>query len=198
MKTILATLALITTMATSAMAADFDNNTYGVTVTSGALDFALDANEDGLTDFEVGATGLAYTVGAVDANVRGALSYNLDTDTIGVRGEYNVNWAAATNTTVYGTAAVEYATVNTDLKDGDFFFDPSVGVSYAFADGVSVFGEVGYTWNASDDWSRAGGYVEVGVPFTVVDNVTVTPSLVRGFDTGSDETNFNLSVGLKF
>jgi opacity protein-like surface antigen len=198
MKTILATLALITTMATSAMAADFDNNTYGVTVTSGALDFALDANEDGLTDFEVGATGLAYTVGAVDANVRGALSYNLDTDTIGVRGEYNVDWSTATNTTVYGTAAVEYATVNTDLKDGDFFFDPSVGASYAFSDGVSVFGEVGYTWNASDDWSRAGGYVEVGVPFTVVDNVTVTPSLVRGFDTGSDETNFNLSVGLKF
>ena len=198
MKTILMTVALVAAMGSTAMAGDFDNNTFGVSVTSGALDFAVDASEDGMTDFEVGATVFNYTVGAVDANVRTALSYNLDTDTIGVRGEYNVDWAAATATTVYGTVAVEYATIETDLGNGDFFVDPSIGVAYAFNDRVSVFGEVGYTWNASDDWSRQGGYVEVGVPFAVVNNVTVTPSLVRGIDDGVEETNLNLSVALSF
>lgn len=200
--TILSIIAALSVTATAAVADDFDNNTYGINVTSGAMDFAIDGNEDGITELETGLTSFGYTAGAYEGEVRTALTYNLDDDTIGVRGEYNAAYDLFTAVTVYGTAAVDYTTLETDLGDGDFFFDPSAGVSYTINDTVSVFGEVGYTWALTDDHVGAdftdSGYVEAGVPFAITSTVTVTPSMVREFDTADDETNLNLDVTLNF
>lgn len=200
--TILAMIAALGLTASAASAENFDNNTYGVNVTSGAMDFGIDANDDGVTDFETGITGFGYTVGDFEGEVRAALTYDLDADTVGVRGEYNAGYDFGRSFTAYGTAAVEYVTLDNDLGNGDFLFDPSMGVSYAVSNSVSVFGEVGYTWDITDDHVAAGfedsGYVEAGVPFAINSTVTVTPSLVRKFDTADDETNLNLDVTLNF
>jgi len=198
MKTTIATIALMFGTATSAMANDFDNATFGLTVNSGMMDFTVDANQNALTDFEVGVTGLVHSLGSADAEVRAALNYNLDADTIGLRGEYNLAMAVADQTVAYGTVGLEYTTANNNLSNGDFSFDPSVGVTYTLNDQISVFGEVGYTWNISNDWSRTGGYLEVGVPVTVASKVTLTPSLVRTFDDGLESTNAKLSLNLTF
>lgn len=198
MKTFLTTVAIATALSTAAIAGDFDNTTFGVDATSGALDLSVDGTEDGLTAFAVGATGFAHEVAGIDASVRGELAYDFGSDAIGVRGEYNVVTAVAPNMTVYGSAAIQYATLNTDLSDGDFYFDPSAGVTYAFNEMVSVFGEVGYAWNMSSDWDRVGGYVEVGMPLNVTNSVAVIPSLVRGFDDGVEETNASLRVAVSF
>ena len=200
--TILSLVAAFGITATAAVADDFDNNTYGINITSGVMDFAIDGNEDGITDLETGLTGFGYTAGAYEGEVRTALAYNLDDDTIGIRGEYNAAYDLSTDLSVYGTAAVDYTTLETDLGNGDFFFDPSAGVSYTVNNTVSVFGEVGYTWDLTDDHVGAGftdsGYVEAGVPLAINSTVTVTPSIVREFDTADDETNFNLDVTLNF
>lgn len=200
--TILAMIAALGLTAGTVSADNFDNNTYGVNVTSGVLDFGIDANDDGVTDIETGITGFGYTVGDFEGELRAALTYDLDADTIGVRGEYNAGYDLGSNLQAYGTAAVEYVTLDNDLGNGDFFFDPSVGVSYTFSNTVSVFGEVGYTWDLTNDNVGAGfedsGYVEVGMPIALNSTVTVTPSLVRGFDTTDDETNVNLDVTLNF
>jgi hypothetical protein len=198
MKTTITTIALMFGTATSAMANDFDNATFGLTVNSGMMDFTVDANQNALTDFEVGVTGLAHSLGSADAEVRAALNYNLDADTIGLRGEYNLAIAVADQTVAYGTVGLEYSTANNNLSSGDFSFDPSVGVTYTLNDQISVFGEVGYTWNISNDWSRTSGYLEVGVPVTVASKVTLTPSLVRSFDDGLESTNAKLSLNLTF
>ena len=198
MKTFLTAAALTLGMATVAMAGDFDNNTFGVEVTSGVLDFSVDASENGMTDFAVGATGFAHKLGTFDASVRGELSYNFDADTIGVRGEYNLVTALEQNLTLYGSAAVEYVTAETDLADGDFYFDPSAGVAYAFDDKLSVFAEVGYTWDMSNDFNGLGGYLEVGMPYNLTDNFTVTPSIVQGFDDGVEEMNLRLVASVSF
>lgn len=200
MKRFLATTAAVLTLsATTAMAGDFDNTVFGVDVTSGALDFSLDANEKGLTDFAVGATGFAHkSFGGFDASVRGELNYNFDADTIGIRAEYNVIRDVAANVAVYGSAAVEYVTANTDLGDGDFYLDPSIGVLYEINPKVSVFGELGYTWDMSNDFRAVGGYVELGLPVQVTETVAVVPSLVRTIDTGADETNLSLRVAVSF
>ncbi len=198
MKTFLMTSAFVAAMTTASFAGDFDTTVLSTSLTSGTMDFSVDATEDGATDFAVGVTAFSYTAGGFDASARGELNYNLDADTIGVRGEYNVARATASNATVYGSAAIEYVTTETDLTDGDFFLDPSVGVTYAFTDAVSVFGEVGYTWNMSSDWNRLGGYVEVGLPVNVTNSATVTPSLVRGIDDGVEETNAQLAVAFAF
>lgn len=198
MKTFLTASAFVAAMSTAAFAGNFDTTLLGVDATSGALDFSVDATEDGMTAFAVGATGFAHQVAGFDASVRGELAYGFDADAIGVRGEYNVVRATAQNMTVYGSAAVQYVTLNTDLSDGDFYFDPSVGVTYAFNDTVSMFGEVGYAWNMSNDFDRVGGYVEIGMPVNVTDSVTFVPSLVRGFDDGVEETNLSLRVAVSF
>lgn len=195
-------IAALGVTAGAASADDFDNNTFGLNVNSGALDFGIDANEDGLTDFEAGLTGFEYAVSRFEGELRTALAYNFDEDTIGIRGEYNADYYLGRNFTVYGSAAVEYVTPETDLSDGDFFFDPSAGVDYAILDSVSVYGELGYTWDLTNDHVAAdfedNGYVEVGVPFAVNDTVTVTPSVVREIDTVDEETNVNLDVTLNF
>ncbi len=198
MKTFLMTSAFVAAMTTASFAGDFDTTVLSTSLTSGAMDFNVDATENGMADLAVGVTAFSYSAGGFDSSIRGELSYNLDADTIGLRGEYNVVRAIASNATVYGSAAVEYVTAETDLADGDVFLDPSVGVTYAFTDAVSVFGEVGYTWNVSNDWDRLGGYVEVGLPVNVTDSVTVTPSLVRGIDDGVEETNAKLAVVFAF
>ena len=198
MKTLLITTIIAASVSSAALADNFNNNTLGLTLQSGVLDFSIDANKEGLTDFEVGVTGLAHTLGNADATVRGALKYNLDNDTIGIIGEYNPVWTLGTYTSIYGSAAVEYVTADNDLGNGAVFFDPSIGAAYQITDRVSVFGELGYAWNIDNDWARVGGYVEVGMPITLSETIAITPSLVRGIDDGIEETNLNLSVALSF
>jgi len=198
MKTFLMTSAFVAAMTTASFAGNFDTTVLSTSLTSGAMDFGVDATENGITDLAVGVSAFSYATGGFDVSLRGELNYNLDADTIGLRGEYNVVRAIASNATVYGSAAVEYVTAETDLTDGDFFLDPSAGVTYAFTDTVSVFGEVGYTWNVSSNWDSLGGYVEVGLPLNVTNSVTVTPSLVRGLDDGVEETNVQLAVAFAF
>lgn len=198
----IASFGLAASVASVASADNFDNNTYSVNITLGAMDFSIDGNKDDLTNFEAGVTGFGYTAGDFEGELRAALTYDLDADTVGVRGEYNAGYDFSSSFTAYGTAAVEYITPDNDLGNGDFFLDPSVGVSYAFSNTLSVFGEVGYTWDLTDDHVGAGfedrGYVEAGVPFAVSSTVTVTPSVVREFNTANDETNLNLGVTLNF
>jgi hypothetical protein len=198
MKTFLTTTAVAMTLATASFAADFQNNTADVVITSGVLDFAVSADSAGITDLEVGATGFKHSLGVFDADIRAEVSYNLPADTIGLRAEYNLQWLAAQRTAVYGTAAVQYTTTDTDLGNGDFYFEPSIGVAHSLNDRVGVFGEVGYTWDISNDWARNGGYVEIGAPIAITDSVSLVPSIVRGFDDGVNQTNVNLSVQLSF
>jgi hypothetical protein len=200
MKNVLFALAAIFTMtfATVASAENFKNNTFSLTALSGALDFTLDGNEDGLTDATAGVGLFAHTVGAFDADVRVAFTYNLDSSAVGVRGEYGIGGEIAADLVVYGVAAVEYVTSATDLGNGDFLLDPTAGVAYHINDRVAVFAEVGYTWDMSDSFERLGGSVEVGVPFSVTDGITVTPSIARELDTGNSDYNFNLGVAFTF
>jgi hypothetical protein len=200
MKNLFAALAAIfaMTFATAASAENFKNNTFSVTAISGSLDFTLDGDKDGLTDAEVGAVFLPHSLGSFDADVRVAFAYDLDSSRVGVRGEYGVAGEVATNLAVYSIAAVEYVTSASDLGNGDFLLDPSFSVAYHITDRVSVFGEVGYTWDLSNSFDRLGGYAEVGVPFAVTDSITVTPSVVREFDTGNRDYNFNLGVAFAF
>lgn len=200
MKSTILALSVLAFGATAAMAEDFKNNTFGVTVTSGMVDFNIDAGEDGLTNLEVGLTGFDHNIGAAAANVRFALGTSLDAaNDVYLRGEYNVTYQLAEKTSLYGSAAVEYAT-NTKLDDGNLFADPSVGVYHQVTDKVAVFGEVGYTWDISEDWARQGGYAEVGMPVVVAQNVVLTPSVVYTFDAPAteDAANLNLDLAIKF
>lgn len=200
MKNLLFAVAAIFTMsfASTASADNFKNNTFSVSAVSGALGFTLDGNKDGLTEAEVSAGVLAYSIGSFDTDVSVAFKYNLDSNTIGLRGEYGIGTEIANGFAMYGVAAVEYATTAGDLGTGDFLLDPTLGVAYHVTDRVSMFGEVGYTWDMSNSFNKLGGSAEVGVVFLATDAVSIIPSISREFDTGNNDYNLNIGVVFAF
>jgi hypothetical protein len=73
-----------------------------------------------------------------------------------------------------------------------------VGANYVVAEKLSVFTEVSYDFNASQDWTQQGGEATLGLDYAVNDSLSVRPSIVRSFDTGADETNLNVALALSF
>lgn len=197
MKTIIMTSAAIAMLASASLADDFDRNTMTTTIetSSTVTEFAFD--EDGLTGFETSVTTFAYDIGSIQSAVNGGFAYDFNTDELSLIAQYGV-MTYASNLTVYGTAEVEYRTAQTDFSNGDVFVNPYAGVDYAFAEKASVFAEVGYSWNATDDWAEQGGYVEIGVPVYTDYNISITPSVVQTFDDGVETANFNLDVAYTF
>jgi len=194
------TAAIVTLSTTTALAADdWGNTTYGVEMISGPLDFSIDADNDGLTDVEVGYTAFEYNIGEnVESNVRFALSTGIrEEDDVAVIGQYNISMMTTPSLLIYGTAEVAYVT-DSGFSDGDWLVEPSAGAAYSITDTVAVYGEVGYTWNATNDFDQLGGYVEVGLPVAVTDTITITSSVSHGFDTDNDVANFRMEATFLF
>jgi opacity protein-like surface antigen len=198
MKTFMFTTALVALMSTAAVAEDFKATEFVTTARSGALEFSIGTVDGDVSTFTTGATVAAYTLGRFETNVYTSLTYGRLTDTLDLTVEYNAQTALNDRWTAYGTAALSYVTSTGDLGAGDIFAAPTLGVSYAASDRVNIFGDVTYAWNASNNWSRNGGALEIGVDYALNDRVSITPSLIRTFDTGSDATNFKLEVGFSF
>ena len=196
MNKIYAIAAMLALFGTSVLADDFDATSYTISARSGVMDFSVDGGSDGITSIATGVSGLSHNLGALQAGVRGELSYNLDADAIGVRGEYNVEYATAV--TLYGTAAVEYSTSDASLKGGDWMFEPTVGVSHAFTDRISVYAETAYAWDLSNSWDRLGGSVTAGLDVYLTDTLTLSPSISRGYDGVSKDWNANIEAAIRF
>lgn len=190
MKTLFTMLATTTCMlSTPAFAENFNDTTASISLVGDNLDLAVDANKDTLTEVEAGFT---------RGNVRLSLGTDLAAeDNVAVRGEYNAEIALEQNTSIYGTAGVEYVS-GADLSDGTWSFDPVVGASYSVSDIAAVYTELGYTWSITDDFDRVGGYVEVGVEIDINDTVSFIPSVIRTFDTTDNQTNVNLGTVIRF
>jgi hypothetical protein len=193
--------AFATSLAFSAPAYASDvlkDTTVSVTALSGPFDFNLEGNRDGLTELEVGFTTLKHSYSNVDAEAR--LSFGTDlrgTDTVFIRGEYNFGSEIVDDFAVYGSAAVQYDT-NTKFENGVWTFDPMVGASYGVTDRIGVFAEVGYTWELNQAKRDLGGYVEVGVPFAVTEQLYLIPSVSRTFRTNNNETATHLNMTYQF
>lgn len=197
-KILLATALTASVFASAAMAADFEATGLTTTFNSGILSFSLGSVDGELTSVKTGANVAAYSLGRFDTTTDVSLSYGRLSDTFDLSVDYNVETAVNPSLTVYGTAGVSYVTPTSDLDGGDAYFDPTLGASYAAAKNVDVFADVSYSWNMSNDWSREGGELTVGVDYFASEQVTLTPSLVRTFDTGADATNLNLEVAFNF
>lgn len=199
MKSILTASALFATLATATVAADFDNTTFTLGATTGALDFMVRGNStENVTAVAFGVTAFEHQYGAFDAAVRGEVNYNFVDETVGIRAEYQTARQQSGRVVLYGEVALDYTTPDADLTAGSFTVEPSIGVLLIVTDRVRLFGEVGYAFDASNDFADLGGYVEVGLPIDVTDSVTFTPSLVRGFNDGTEETNLNVALVVAF
>jgi opacity protein-like surface antigen len=198
MKKVMIATAALAVMATSAFAADFDANEFVVTAQSGGLELSLGTVEGELNTVSTTGTFANYQLGRFDTSVDATLTYGRLSDTLGVELGYNLETAMTDTVGVYGTVAVAYVAPTTDLNGGDVFVAPTLGVSYTVSETFDAFADVTYAWDASNDWTGVGGAIEVGVNYEVAQNVTLTPSVVRTFDTATDATNLKLEVGFSF
>jgi outer membrane receptor protein involved in Fe transport len=197
-KLLLTASAIFGLTASVAVAEDFENTSFETVVYADNLQFSLSGdNNDGVNAASAGITFMPYQLGTVNANLYAELEYGFLTDEFTVTGEYQMYRTFAFGE-VYGAAAVNYVAHEDDLSDGEWAFSPYAGVTYGLTDNISAFTEVGYSWNMSQDWDQVGGYGEVGVDFAISENITLTPSVVKTFDTVDDSTQMNLTMAFQF
>jgi hypothetical protein len=194
--TIIATAIFATTATASAN--DFKATEFVATAYSGALEFSLGTVDGELNTITTGATIAEYQLGQFDTLVYTSLEYGRLSNTLDLSLEYKAQTEIAPALILYGSTTVSYVAPTTDLSAGDVFVAPKLGVAYAATDSVGLFGDVEYSWNASNSWTRSGGVLEVGLDYNVSDSIVITPSVLRTFDTAADTTNFKLELGLRF
>lgn len=199
MKTKLFALAttLVLAGAASASADDFDNTAVTISAEWDRFTFEVEGAEDtGYVSATVGAEVLSYSMGEHTTSALDVyLTHYHAADDVALGAEYTVTYAPSA-WAVYGSAEVEY-NFGTDAAA----VTPTVGAAYTMSATTTAWGEVGYTWDATNDWARVGGVAEVGVDFAVADNITLTPSVVYAFDQANgaaDEAQLNLGVNLRF
>lgn len=197
-KLLLTTTTILALAATTAIADDFDNTSLETVVYTGNFEFSLSGDTtDGLDNIGVGYTFLHHDVGRFHGNAFAELSYGIVSEDVSIDLEYQASTYVGAFA-VYGAASAEYTTPVDTIDSGDWMFTPYVGGAYMFSDNVSAYTEVGYAWNMSTDWEREGGYVEVGADFGLAENIVITPSITRTFDTANNEYQAGLTVGLSF
>lgn len=199
MKKLLLTTSTIFGLATSvALAEDFENTTVETVVYADNLQFAVSGdNNDGINAASAGITFMPYQLSTVNANLYAELEYGFFTDDFTVTGEYQMNRSFAFGD-VYGAASTEYTAHEDNFDDGEWTLSPYAGVTYILNDNITTFAEVGYSWNMSQNWDKVGGYGEIGVDFSINENITLKPSIFDTFDTAYDSTQMNLTMVFQF
>ena len=195
MKTLMLSTALVLA-ASVAFAGDFDNNSVDVVLERDNLTFGVSSTGGEATDLSVGVTVLPYEVLGADADLTLGAQYGIESEDFTLSATYALSKSYG-QVNVYGSLEAAYE-IESGASNGDWHATPTAGVAYSVNDKLTAFTDVDYTWDASNDWTTEGGSVELGARYAINDDVALTPSLVRTFDTGADETNLNLKVALRF
>ena len=192
------TITLIAALMGTAVYADsnFENSQAFLQFETGPVYAKVEGNSNlSFTDVEVGGS-------VWEAPINDKLSYNVvvygryfnELDRAGLGAKYFLNYEANAATLVYGELNVLY--LSTELVDYSLGVNPRIGVAYDASELVGLFGELGYTWGADDDFSTVGGRAEAGVDFNVSEAVSIPVSVVYYFDTPYAEDNAQLRVGV--
>lgn len=181
---------------TAAAAADFDNNAVTLELYRDNVAYTLGTVAGEATDLGVEVAILPHSIAGATADLTLGAEYGIVDEDFTFSAAYGVS-KQFNAVTAYGELEAAYTVASGDT-DGVWVATPLVGASYKFNDKVSAFGEVSYSWNASNDWNQEGGLVEVGATLNVQNGFYVRPSLTRSFDTAADETNAALKIGVAF
>lgn len=197
MKTTIMASAVAAMLATSAAAGDFDTNKVTLQFNRDNIVGKLGVTDGEATDLSVGAYILPHTVLGADADVYVSTSYGIVSEDLTFGATYGLQKKLNDKLTAYGSLEAAY-TVASGGTDGAWEVTPLAGASYSFNEKLSAFGEVSYAFDATNDWAQDGGLLEVGADYALADGIFVRPSLTRSFDTGADETNAALTIGVSF
>lgn len=205
MKTLVIAAIAALGFSTAATAGDFDTNLLKTTIVTDNLQFSVQgtigSELDNLGDawmFEGGAYLFPHTVGTFDGEVYlfGQLGEAFD-GTFGAVGAEYILTRGFTGGEFEVSGTVNYVMLD-GLDNGDLLLAPRARLTIDATDSVAGFGELGYGWNASDDFAALGGYGELGFEFGLTDNVMLSTSVVAPFETANDDMFANIELKLNF
>lgn len=197
MKTIFAAAALTLFAGSAAFAGDFDSNEVELVLRHENLAFTVTTEGSTATEVRTDITVLPHAVYGADAYVTLGATYKLVPEALAFNAKYNIARSVGLNTGVYASLKTEY-TLGENGTGASNVVTPLVGVSYRVNDKLGLFGEVSNDYVTSSDWANVGGEFKIGTNYALTDTITVSPSVTRSFNTGSDETNVNLKAVLAF
>lgn len=197
MKTLMLTTALVLA-STAAFAGDFDSNEVVLSAKSGGLKFSLGSVDGNLTSVSTTGTFANYQLGRFDSSADLSVTYGRADETLGAELAYNLSTDLNESLSLYGTAAVAYTAPTADLGDGNVTVAPTVGAAYSLTESLSVFSDVTYAWDATNDWTEQGGSLAIGADYAVSETVSIAPSVIRTFNTSADATNMKVEATLRF
>jgi hypothetical protein len=197
MKTTILAFATTLSLATAALADNFDNTAANVTVNWANSSFSVNGDVDnGYTSATVGTEVLSYSSGAnVNNTLDMSLTHYQDSDEFAIGAEYALAYSPSA-WTVYGVAGAEY-NLSTDVVE----VTPALGVSYDATEAVTAWSEVSYTLDATDSWAQVGGTAGVGLDFAVATNTVLSTGVEYNFDQAdgsADEAQFMVGMTLNF
>jgi hypothetical protein len=205
MKTLVIAAVAALGLTSAAYADSFDTNLLKTTIVTDNLQFSLEgtvgSSLENLGDvwvFEAGGYVLPHTVGTFDGEVYlfGQFGEAFG-DTFGAFGaEYILSTGFnGGEFEVSGTA--NYVMLN-NFDDGELLLAPRARLTIDATDSVAGFGELGYAWNASNDFNGLGGYGEVGFNFGLTNDVMLSTSVVAPFETENDDMFAKVELTLNF
>jgi hypothetical protein len=197
--TLLATVCLIA-LGTASHAGSFNNAEFEVVATSNALTFGLSTTQnEGFTSVYLGYDALPHSVGLGQSSVTFGAEYFIGSQQTALSVTHNT--VIKQDRFVFTVAPqLTYLSDAATLSSGEIYFEPTVGVSYSVSSTLNVFGDVQYSWNASNDWTRSGGLARLGADISLASNVTLTPYVAYAFDvpSASNAAQVGVSLGLTF
>lgn len=194
MTKLIATLAVVIGLTTSAFADDFDKTgasiaaegeKFGVSLSTGATrDFADDARTLGIyTTSNPVNFGLQYIENG------SVTDYRIN---VSKRGDY-----ALGNINLYGVAEAHYDMGDSFAKN-ELRLSPYVGAELTDA-GVTPFAELGYDWKSISgdhlNFNKADSYAKAGVRVPVTANTSLTVGMLQKMDTDFNKTDREAQVG---
>lgn len=200
MKTMLLATSCMIVLGTALYAGDFNNAEVEVVTTRNALTFGLVSTQnEGFTSLHVGYDALPHTVGIGESSVIFGAEYFIGSQQTALSVTHNT--VVALDRLSFSVAPqLTYLVDTSALSSGEVYFEPTLGVTYTVSPTLDIFGEVQYSWNASNSWERSGGQARLGADVYLASNITVTPYVSYAFDVPSVANNaqFGLSLGLTF
>ena len=205
MKTLVIAAIAALGLASVANADAFDTNLLKTTLVTDNLEFSLEGTIgdelDNLGDawrFEAGGYFFDHTVGTFDGTVYFFGQFGEAFDN-----EFGALGAKYILTQDFGAGEVELSGeanyfMLDDFDNGDFLLTPRARVTLEATDAVAGFGELGYSWNASEDFADLGGYGELGFDFGLTNEVMLSTSVVAPFETENDDMFAKVELTLNF
>jgi hypothetical protein len=124
--------------------------------------------------------------------------YTTNTENVSLGFEYIGSYQISEPFSVYGSLNLDYNANRNLVTSGYVTVTPALGLEYVFTPSLTAFGEVGYSFDATNSWSRMGGYGQLGLDYAVTSSFSLRPSVIRTFDTGSNFTSARLEAVIRF